>query len=134
LVLAGSAGADFDEIVSRRPIRLNREAGTVSIKSPGRLLLIFDVPAPASSLVFRYRFLKPVADARCRVVVGRWYDDRRALDIIGTEDLSISRSRRGRFREKFGNHTGPSVVRVTADGGAAEAQFEIRDLRLLFTQ
>lgn len=133
LVFAESCGADFDEIVSRRPIKLNREAGKVSIKSPGRLLLIFDVPAPASSLVFRYRFLKPVADASCRVVVGRWYDDRGALDIIGTEDLSISRSRKGRFRENFGNHTGPSVVRFTADGGAAEAEFEIRDLRLQFT-
>jgi hypothetical protein len=133
LVLAESSDADFGEVLSRRPVKLDREAGTVSIKSPGRLLILFDVPAPASLVVFRYRFLKPVSGARCRVVVGRWYDDREAFDIIGTGELSISRSRKGSFRAKFGNHTGPSIVRITVDEGAAASMFEVRDFHVKST-
>jgi len=130
MALVTRVDADLDEVFSRHSIKLNHDTGAVTIRSPGVLGMLFESPAPGYSLVVRYRFRAAVADAVCDAVVGRWYADPGAIDVMTRKRLTGSSVRKRRFRVHLGNHAGGSVLEMTVDQAAAEVGFEILEARL----
>jgi len=131
LVLAEATDADFEEIISRLPPVLRTSGDAVRVQAPGTLFLEFDAPRPGGVVSFQCGFRRAVKGAGCDVVVGRWFPDSHALDIVGAVRVSGERVRARGYRIALGNHAGPSLLRITVDGASAEAGVELRSPRLV---
>jgi hypothetical protein len=131
LVLAEATDADFDEIIARRSPVLKASDDTVRVQAPGTLSLEFTAPRPGDIVEFSCGFRRSVSGASCDVVVGRWFPDRNALDVVGAARVSSDRARRRAYRITLGNHSGPSLLRIVVDAHGAEAGLELQSPRLV---
>jgi hypothetical protein len=95
------------------------------------LSLEFAAPRPDGVVSFSCGFRRSVPGAGCDVVVGRWFPDRNALDVVGTARVTSDRGRSRRYRITLGNHSGPSMLRIIVDDLGAEAGLELRQPRLV---
>lgn len=130
VVLSESADDDFERIAEGRAPVVKTASGGVRVREPGTLFLEFDAPRPDAVVAFNCRFRRAVSGASCDVVVGRWFPDKHALDVVGTARVSGDRPRRRDHRVALGNHSGPSVLRIRLDEASAEAELELRSARL----
>jgi hypothetical protein len=131
LVLAEGTEADFGEIIARRPPVVRTSGASVRVNARGTLFLEFDVPRPGATVAFQCGFRSAVRGAGCDVVVGRWFPDKNALDVVGTARVSGDRGRYRGYRIALGNHSGPSLLRITVDEMSAGAGLELRSPRLV---
>jgi hypothetical protein len=131
LVLAEGTDADFDEIIARRSPILKATDDTVRVQVPGTLSLEFTAPRPGDVVEFSCGFRRSVSGASCEVVVGRWFPDRNALDVVGTARVSSDRARRRAYRITLGNHSGSSLLRIVIDAHGARAGLELQSPRLV---
>ena len=131
VVLGGTTDADLEEITARRSPPLRASEDAVVVRAPGVLSLEFEAPRPDGVVSFSCGFRGSVPGASCDVVVGRWFADRNALDVVGTARVSSDRGRNRRYRITLGNHSGPSMLRIIIDDLGADAGLELREPRLL---
>lgn len=131
LVLAEETDADFEEIITRRAPVVRPSDASVRVQAPGTLVLEFDVPRSGAVVSFHCGFRRAFRGGGCDVVVGRWFPDRNALDVVGSARVPGNRGRGRGYRITLGNHYGPSLIRITVDERSAEAGLELRSPRLL---
>jgi hypothetical protein len=131
LVLAENEQADFDQIVERPPVSLNRETGTLVIRRAGVLELPFEAPVTGGLVSFRYRFRKPQGDARCDLALGRKVGVRGGVEVFARRELVADLRRGGRFRVALGDHAGPTVLRLDVNRSAAAGELVLSSPRLL---
>jgi hypothetical protein len=134
LALAMSLDADFKAIMRQRSPKLELDSSTVTIRAPGRLVFRFDVPTAGSFLSFDYRTRKTRAEAAFRVVLGRWFVDLDAADVMNDRRLKITGGETRRQVFYMGHHVGPSVLWFDTSRAAADQQIEILDPRLTTTR
>jgi hypothetical protein len=116
MVLSEDVGSSFKTAINRRPVTLDRDDDTVLVRVPGRLWVRFDVPRPESFLYARCPSRGARAPVSCGAGVARWFGSPARIDPIAEDRFELDGGKDASLRLYLGNHTGPAVFWIDAEG------------------
>jgi hypothetical protein len=131
LALTGEGANGIPSPDGRAPVAVNLDAGTLTVRRPGRLMLPFQLPMAGCELRFRYRFRGPRPDGRADVVVGRRFTEPGQFREVRSLTLDSGQKASGRFRQILHDRFEPNVLILDVNEAAAQRGLVIKDLKLV---